>query len=202
MYELFLRVVDLVELFGYFGVFIMTFIESTFVPIPAEVTLIPAGYLVQKGEMNFLLVWFVRTLGTMCGSLFNYSIAYHFGRTLLIKYGKYMFMNQERLEAMEFFMKRHGAISMFSGRLLPGVKHFISFPAGLGKMDIRIFALFTFLGGALWCLILLILGYMIGLNEGLISKYLKQINFILFVSIVCLVSFYIWKRRIKPQDIE
>lgn len=202
MYELFLKVVDLVGLFGYFGIFIMTFIESTFVPVPAEVTLIPAGYLIQRGDMNFFLVWFVSTCGTLCGSLFNYSIAYHFGRAILLKYGKYMFMNKERLEAMEFFMKRHGAISMFSGRLLPGVKHFISFPAGLGKMDLRIFALFTFLGGALWCLILLTLGYMIGLNEGLISKYLKQINFILFVSIVCLVSFYIWKRRIKPQDIE
>ncbi|MFI4983965.1 MAG: DedA family protein [Rickettsiales bacterium] len=202
MYELFLKVVELVELFGYFGIFFMTFIESTFIPVPAEITLVPAGYLIQKGEMNFFLVWLVSTLGTMCGSLLNYAIAYHFGRALLIKYGKYMFMNQERLEAMEFFMKRHGAISMFSGRLLPGVKHFISFPAGLGRMDLKVFALFTFLGGALWCLILLVLGYMIGLNEGLITKYLKQINFILFVFVVCLVAFYVWKRRIKSQDVE
>ena len=197
MYELFLKVVELVELFGYFGIFFMTFIESTFIPIPAEVTLVPAGYLVQKGEMNFFLVWFVSTCGTMCGSLFNYAIAYHFGRAILIKYGKYMFMTRERLEAMEFFMKRHGAISMFSGRLLPGVKHFISFPAGLGKMDLKVFSFFTFLGGALWCLILLILGYMIGLNEGLITKHLQQINFILFVLVVCLVTFYVWKRRAR-----
>jgi membrane protein DedA with SNARE-associated domain len=92
MYELFLEVVEIVESWGYLGIFIMTFIESTFVPIPAEITLIPAGFLVSKGEMNFLMVWLVSVLGTVGGSLLNYTIAYHFGRKLLIDYGKYFFM--------------------------------------------------------------------------------------------------------------
>lgn len=199
MYELFLQIVELVESFGYFGIFIMTFIESTFIPIPAEVTLIPAGYLIQKGEMYAVAVWAVSVLGTLGGSLTNYYIAYHFGRKFLLKYGRYFFINEEKLKSMEYFMEKHGAISMFSGRLLPGIKHFISFPAGLGKMNIFVFSLYTVLGGAIWCAILLWLGHAIGENEHLIAKYLKQINFILFVSIVCLVAFYIWKKRIYSK---
>lgn len=200
MYELFLQIVELVESFGYFGIFIMTFIESTFVPIPAEVTLIPAGYLVHSGEMNGYAVWAISVLGTLGGSLTNYYIAYHFGRKFLLRYGRYFFMNEEKLQAMEYFMEKHGAISMFSGRLLPGIKHFISFPAGLGKMNLFIFGTFTVLGGAIWCAILIWLGYAIGENEHLIAKYLKQINFILFVSIVCIVAFYIWKKGIYSKN--
>lgn len=200
MYELFLEIVEIVESWGYLGVLIMTFIESTFVPIPAEITLIPAGFLVSKGEMNFFVVWFVSVLGTVGGSLLNYTIAYHYGRKILIDYGKYFFMNEDKLKAMEYFMERHGPISMFSGRLLPGVKHFISFPAGLGKMDLKLFTTYTALGGTIWCGLLIWLGYIIGENEELIAKYIKQVNFILFVSIVCLISFYIWKKRIKPSQ--
>ena len=91
MYELFLSVVELVESWGYLGIFIMTFIESTFVPIPAEITLIPAGYIVHKGEMNFYLVWLTSVIGTLGGSLCNYYIAYFFGRRILVQYGKYFF---------------------------------------------------------------------------------------------------------------
>jgi membrane protein DedA with SNARE-associated domain len=89
---------------------------------------------------------------------------------------------------------------MFSGRLLPGVKHFISFPAGLGKMNLKLFTLYTALGGALWCGVLIWVGYLIGENEDLIAKYIRQVNFILFVSVVCLVSFYIWKKKISPNQ--
>ena len=203
MYELFLEIVEIVEAWGYIGIFIMTFIESTFVPIPAEITLIPAGYLIQKQEMNFLIVWAVSTLGTIGGSLFNYYIAYHYGRAILIMYGKYMFMDQEKLNSIEDFFRNHGAISTFTGRLLPGVKHFISFPAGLAKMDIRTFLLYTAVGGALWCSILLTLGYLIGHNEDLISKYIKQVNLALVVIVSFIIAFYIWKTSIKrAQKIE
>ncbi len=197
MYELFLKAVELVEYFGYLGIFIMTAIESTFVPIPAEITLIPAGYLVSTGKFNFFAVLLVSTAGTVCGSLANYFIALHFGRHLLTKYGKYFFLNQQKLSKIEDFFERHGAISTFSGRLLPGLKHFISFPAGLGKMPLKTFCLYTALGGAIWSIILLILGYVIGINADLIKKYIKQINFILFVTIVCIITFYVWQKKIK-----
>lgn len=201
LYELFLDVADLVQEFGYLGIFIMTFIESTFIPIPAEVTLIPAGYLVQKGQMNGIIVWLVSVLGTVLGSLFNYTIAYYFGRQLFIKYGKYFFMGEDKLVKIEKFFDKHGAISTFTGRLLPGLKHFISFPAGLAKMNIRIFCIYTTAGGAIWCGILILLGLFIGENELLITKYLKQINYIIFVIVICLGAFYIWQKKLRDQNI-
>ncbi len=199
MYELFLQIAELVNSFGYIGIFIMTFIESTFVPIPAEITLIPAGYLVSKGGMNFYIVWAVSVLGTIGGSLFNYYVASSIGRQILLRYGKYFFIDEKKLNKMESFFRKHGAISMFTGRLLPGVKHFISFPAGLAKMNIKAFCTYTALGGALWCFILIMLGYLIGENEGLITKYLKQINFILIFSLSVVIALYIWRKSIAKN---
>ncbi len=195
MYEFFLQVVWFVKSLGYFGIFIMTFIESTFIPIPAEITLIPAGYLVHKGEMSGPLVLLVSSLGTLGGALANYYIAYFFGRLLFINKGKYFFLNQSKLNKIEQFFVEHGAISVFTGRFLPGVKHFISFPAGLAKMNLRLFVLYTSIGGTIWCTILITLGYVIGENEFLIKKYLKQFNLILILSAGALIIYYIWKRR-------
>jgi uncharacterized membrane protein YdjX (TVP38/TMEM64 family) len=195
MYEFFLQVVWFVKSLGYFGIFIMTFIESTFIPIPAEITLIPAGYLVQKGEMSGPLVLLVSALGTLGGALANYYIAYFFGRLLFIDKGKYFFLNQSKLNKIEQFFAEHGAISVFTGRFLPGVKHFISFPAGLAKMNLKLFVLYTSIGGTIWCAILITLGYVIGENEFLIKKYLKQFNLIFILSTGALIIYYIWKRR-------
>jgi membrane protein DedA with SNARE-associated domain len=200
VYEIFLKIVDLVHGFGYLGIFIMTFIESTFVPIPAEVTLIPAGFLVHKNEMNFYLVWIISVLGTVGGSLFNYYIALYVGRRILTRYGKYFFINDVKLQKMDRFFERHGSLSIFIGRLLPGIKHFISFPAGLARMDLRTFCIYSAIGGALWCFILIMLGYMIGQNEELIVKYLKQINFIIIISVSVLIALYIWRRNTDSKQ--
>jgi len=197
MYELFLSLVDLVKEFGYFGIFLMTFVESTFIPIPSEVTVIPAGFLIYKGELNFWLVYIVCVLGTVTGSILNYKIAKYFGRTLLLRYGKYFFMNTKKLASIEVFFEKHGAISTFSGRLLPGIKHFISFPAGLGKMDFKLFVLYTAAGGAIWNGILVALGYYIGENDILIKQYIKQINIavILFLGLLALLYYYRYQKR-------
>lgn len=199
MYDFFLQVVWFVESLGYLGVFIMTFIESTFIPIPAEITLIPAGYLVQKGEMSAPLVILVSTLGTLGGALANYYIAYFFGRLLFVNKGKYFFLNQSKLDKIEHFFAEHGAISVFTGRFLPGVKHFISFPAGLAKMNIKLFTLYTAIGGAIWCSILIALGYAIGENELLIKKHLKQVNLILVIAVGILILYYLWKKNSKKK---
>jgi len=173
----------------------MTLIESTFIPIPAEITLIPAGYLVQSGQMNFLLVLLVSTAGTVAGSLINYYIAYFYGRKLLLKYGNYFFIDEKKLQTIEFFFQRHGAISTFSGRLLPGLKHFISFPAGLAKMDLFKFCLYTAMGGGIWSGLLIALGYYIGRNEDLIHQNLLLINVVVVGSVLCLALVYYLRNR-------
>lgn len=199
MYEFFLAVVDLVHGFGYLGIFVMTFVESTFVPIPAEITLIPAGFLVHKGEMNLYIVLLISTIGTLCGCLCNYYIAYHVGRKLLMQYGKYLFVDDKRLLGIEKFFNKYGKMSVFFGRLLPGVKHFISFPAGLAKMKIKQFTIYSAAGGAIWCTVLILLGKVIGENEKLIVQYLKQINFIIVLIVSVLIATYIWKKSVKNK---
>ena len=189
-------VVKLVHTFGYFGIFFMTFIESTFIPIPSEITMIPAGYLIAKGELNFFWVFFWSVLGTILGALTNYAIAFYYGRKLLVKYGKYFLFSAKKLLKIELFFQKYGGISTFFGRMLPGIKHFISFPAGLGKMNLRLFTIYTAVGGAIWLLLLIILGYYIGTNEELVKKYIKHIN-IIIVSMAFLVAAYymITKRK-------
>src|SRR5438046_2930306 len=93
--------VDFVHAFGYFGIFIMTFLESTFVPIPSEVTMVPAGYLVQKGQMHGWLVMLASVSGTVAGSYFNYWVAKHFGRRFLMAYGKYLLFPPEKVQKIE-----------------------------------------------------------------------------------------------------
>jgi membrane protein DedA with SNARE-associated domain len=103
------------------------------------------------------------------------------------------------LEKIEKFFASHGAISVFTGRFLPGVKHFISFPAGLAKMNLKLFCLYTLLGGTIWCAVLISLGYVIGENEHLIKKYLKQANIIFLVLVGVLVLYYVWKKNTQKQ---
>lgn len=189
--------VDFVHDFGYLGIFIMSFLESTFVPIPSEVTMVPAGVLVQQGHMNFWIVVIMATLGAVAGSLFNYYLAYYLGRRFFYAYGKYFFFTHEKIDKIDKFFSNHGDISTFTGRLIPGVRHFIAFPAGLGHMDLKKFCIYTGLGSAIWMTILTVLGYLIGDNKELVHKYIPYISGALLVAVVILVAFYISHHRRK-----
>ncbi|MBN8828062.1 MAG: DedA family protein [Sphingobacteriia bacterium] len=184
---------------GYLGIFIATFLESTFLPIPAELTMIPAGYLVYQGERNLTLVILTSISGTILGAGLNYYIAYVYGRKLLLKYGKYFFIDEKKLNSIEKFFNKHGAVSTFSGRLIPGVRHFISFPAGLAKMNLKKFCLYTALGGGIWMITLIVLGYYIGENEDLIAEWLPIIT--IFILSVCAIFVGIYtKLQTKKKD--
>ena len=166
------------------------FLESSFFPFPSEVVMIPAGYLAYKGEMNMYLVILFGILGSLAGDLFNYYIAVKFGRRFLIKYGKYFFISEETIVRMEVFFKNHGHISTFSGRLIPVVRQYISFPAGLARINLFIFCIYTSLGAGIWVIILTLLGYFLGGNEALIKEYLHYIIIGILVSLVVLGIWY------------
>jgi membrane protein DedA with SNARE-associated domain len=189
--------VDFVHHLGYIGIFLMTFVESTFVPIPAEVTMIPAGYLVQQGKMSLIPVLLASIFGTVGGAYFNYWLAKRYGRDLFIRYGKYLMMTPDKLDKLELFFYRHGAISTFTGRLIPGVRHYISFPAGLAKMNLKKFVIYTALGGAIWMTVLVLLGYYIGENEELMIRYLPKAKVGMLVLIVVAGALYVWHHRRK-----
>ena len=183
-------IVETIGNLGYFGIFILMFLESTVFPIPSEVVMIPAGYLAHKGEMNIYIVIILGALGSLCGALFNYYFALKFGRTFLMKYGKYFFVSHETIEKTEVFFKDHGHISTFSGRLIPGLRHYISLPAGLARMNLFVFCLYTTLGATIWVIILTILGYYIGDNEALVKEYLRYLIIGLLVFLVLLGAWY------------
>lgn len=155
-------IVDLVGQLGYFGIFFMMFLESSFFPFPSEVVMIPAGYLAYKNEMNIYLAILFGILGSLSGALFNYFLALKFGRDFLIRFGKYFFFRESNMDNMDTFFKNHGDISTFIGRLIPVVRQYISLPAGITKMNLIKFSFYTSLGAGIWVIMLSVLGYYIG----------------------------------------
>jgi membrane protein DedA with SNARE-associated domain len=169
-------------------------LESSFFPFPSEVIMIPAGYLAFKGEMHIIIVTLCGILGSLAGALLNYYLAIKLGRLFLIRYGKYVYFKEEILVKMEDFFSRHGHISTFTGRLIPGVRQYISLPAGLARMNLAVFSFYTSLGAGIWVIILTLLGYYIGENETLIKDYLRQIIITLVISCIVGLLFY-WHRQ-------
>ena len=186
-------IVETVSSLGYAGIFIMMFLESSFFPFPSEVVMIPAGYLAYKGEMNMYLVILFGILGSLAGALFNYYFAIKLGRTFLMKYGKYVLISEETILKMEDFFKKHGHISTFSGRLIPVVRQYISLPAGLARMNLFVFSIYTSLGAGIWVAILAVLGYYLGGNEALIKEYLHTIIVVILI-LLAILGFWYYKR--------
>ena len=194
MYEIINWIVATVSSLGYPGIFFLMLLESSFFPFPSEVIMIPAGYLAFKGEMHIIIVTLCGILGSLAGALLNYYLAIKLGRLFLIRYGKYVYFKEEILVKMEDFFSRHGHISTFTGRLIPGVRQYISLPAGLARMNLAVFSFYTSLGAGIWVLILTLLGYYIGENETLIKDYLRQIIIALVISCIVGLLFY-WHRQ-------
>lgn len=197
--ELAKDLVDLIFDWGYLGIMIMMAIESSFIPFPSEIVLVPAGYLASQGEMNVLAILGSALVGSLIGSFVNYYLAFTLGRKFLLKFGKYFFIKEEVLLKMEEYFKKHGHISTFTGRLIPGVRQLISIPAGLAKMDIVQFSLYTTLGAGIWALILTLLGYFIGANQELINKYLKEITLLVVLLLIILISVYFAYQKRKAK---
>ena len=197
MHEIANYIVELVGSLGYMGIMIMMFLESTFFPFPSEVAMIPAGYLSAKGEMNIFVAIFVGTLGSLLGALFNYYLAKKYGRRGVLAFGKYFFFTEEKLEKMENFFVKHGSFSTFVSRLIPGVRQLVSLPAGLSKMPLNKFMLYTTLGAGLWSTVLALLGYFLGDNEALIKEYLHEIVLVTLgvIAVASLIYFYFNRKR-------
>ena len=196
IHELAQALVDLIFGWGYLGIFIMMAIESSFIPFPSELVLVPAGYLAAKGEMSIWAIMAAALAGSIVGAYINYFLAYTLGRKFLLKFGKYFFIKEETLLKMELYFKKHGHISTFTGRLIPGVRQLISIPAGLAKMNLAEFTIFTFLGAGIWALILVLLGYFIGENQGLIKEYLKEITAVVFIAVFFIgLLYYRYQKR-------
>ena len=194
-------IVQTVGEWGYAGIFLMMFLESSFFPFPSEVAMIPAGYLAHQGQMSLVLAWCAGTAGSLAGAVFNYYLCYFFGRELVLKYGKYVGITKVKMRKFEAFFKRHGDISTFNCRLIPGIRQYISLPAGLAKMNLFKFSLYTTLAAGIWVAILLAVGWYLGKNYD--KSAFSHIVVALLAAVGLLTALYIFyvKRLSKKSKI-
>jgi len=189
---------------GYPGIVVLMAIESSIFPLPSELVMPPAGYLAAKGEMSFALAVACGVLGSILGALANYGLALWLGRAFVRKLGRYVFVSERSLDRSERFFANHGEISTFLARLLPVVRHLISLPAGLARMPLPRFVLFTGLGAAIWCTILTWIGWFIGKKEDVLLSTLddeakryasRAVVILLPILVVLAVAYVVWHRR-------
>ncbi|MBN1257747.1 MAG: DedA family protein [Planctomycetes bacterium] len=179
---------------GYPGIIILMAIESSFIPFPSEIIIPPAGYLASAAggeKMSLALIILCGIFGSLIGAFVNYYIAVYAGRPFVIKYGRYFLITEDKLEKCEEFFKNHGEITTFVGRLIPMIRQLISFPAGLARMNLAKFTLYTTLGAGIWVIILAFIGYWVGNNMELVEKYLQNATVWMLGGVIVLVLCYI-----------
>ena len=180
---------------GYPGIVGLMFLESSFFPFPSEVVVPPAGFLAARGQMNLLLVISSGILGSILGALFNYWMSLRFGRPFFLRYGRYFLVSEKSIGKADRFFAEHGHISTFVGRLLPGIRQYISLPAGLARMNIPLFLFYTSLGSGIWVLVLALVGYWLGGNETGMTEALHRISLLLAAFCLFLVGAYVFLKR-------
>ena len=189
---------------GYPGVMLLMFFESTMLPIPSEIVMPFAGYLVAQGKLSFVLVAFLSGVASLIGSWASYAIGYYGGIPLIKKVGHYALLDEQRLKWTERWFRKHGEKTIFISRFIPVVRHLISLPAGIGKMNLFKFSVYSFVGATIWNTILLAAGFYLGANYILIHKYSQVIDWIVVALIILAVIYYVWHvlklvRRNKPK---
>lgn len=192
-------ILETVGTLGYPGIFFLMLLESSFFPFPSEVVMIPAGYLAFQGSMNPYLAVAAGLAGSLTGALLNYMLALHFGRPILLRIGHYFFFGPQALEKIEAYFAEHGEISTFNGRLIPGVRQYISLPAGLARMHLGKFSLYTSLGAGIWVAILTLLGYLMGSQEELLRANLHRITIAALGFVVVSTLIYVVYRRRRAR---
>ncbi len=195
-------IVSTIGKMGYTGVVALMFLESSFFPFPSEVVVPPAGYLASQGQMNLYLVIAAGIAGSILGALFNYWISLKFGRPFFRRFGKYVFVGEKALDRADEFFAKHGHISTFIGRLLPGIRQLISLPAGLARMNIPLFLFFTTIGSGIWVVILAYVGYWVGNNQDLVHQYMHTATYISIAACAVLGIGYVihYKRKNKKRN--
>lgn len=191
---------------GYWGVGILMAIESSLVPLPSEIIVPPAAYLASQGRMNIWLVILFGVLGTLLGALINYALGYYLGRPLVYKLAnhkvaKFLLITPEKIKKAEKYFFDNSASATFIGRLIPVIRQFVPIPAGFSKMPILPFIFYTILGSSLWILVLAALGYFLGHNQELLTKYYNEIAWVILILGVFYFSWRVFKAVNKKNTL-
>lgn len=190
---------------GYPGIVILMALESSFFPFPSEVVLPPGGFLAAQGRMHFGLVLGSGVLGSLLGAWFNYFLAIKLGRPLLHKYSRYVLVRESSLDRAEEFFRRHGEIGTFVGRLIPVIRQFISLPAGLARMNVARFSIYTAAGAGIWAAVLTWIGWILGKNADVLSdeavrQYTGKALLVILPVLAIVLLLYWMVRRHRGQD--
>lgn len=190
---------------NYFTIALLMLIESTFLPLPSEIVIPFAAYKAGQGELNVFLVILMGTIGALTGSLINYTLAYYLGRPIVYKFagsklGRLFLLSEDKVKHAEEYFIRNGRTSTFIGRLVPGIRHLISIPAGLAKMNLRDFMLYTFIGAGIWNIILAVIGYYLYEVREQIFPYLEYILYFLGAAFIIYLIIQIRKNGKKSKS--
>ncbi|MBI5554067.1 MAG: DedA family protein [Candidatus Diapherotrites archaeon] len=180
---------------GYPGIVLLMALESMITPIPSELVMPFAGFLVAGGKMGFWAAVLAGALGSLIGSWISYAMGYWMGRPFVLRFGKFLLLNDHHLEKTEKWFSAHGSKTIFLGRLIPVVRHLISIPAGIGKMNPITFSAYTFAGAFLWCTILTYAGTILQQNWKMIAGYSQFIDWAIFFILAGGIIFFIQRNR-------
>jgi len=191
---------QIISWLGYPGLTLAMALESMIVPLPSELVMPFAGFLVAQGTFNFSLVILFSTLGSIIGSFISYYLGRYGGNKLVIRWGKYLLLDDEDLKNTERWFSRRGELTILIGRFIPVVRHLISIPAGIGKMNLKKFTIYTFVGAGIWNTILIWVGLILGENWESLRKYSEKFSAIIAVLLVIAVAFFIIRHiRLKRK---
>ena len=189
-------IVHAISSLGYFGIVLLMGIESACIPLPSEVIMPFSGYLVYTGQFNLWWAGFFGALGCLLGSILAYTIGYYGGRPLIEKYGKYILISHHDLDKADHWFSKYGDATVFFSRLLPVVRTYISFPAGITKMNFGKFCLYSFLGSFPWTLGLAYVGLRLGEKWDSLKVYFHQFDFVIVIIIIAGIIWYV-RRHLK-----
>jgi membrane protein DedA with SNARE-associated domain len=192
-------ILDIIAQIGYLGIVILMAFESMGIPIPSEVVMPAGGWLASDGVMNLILVTIAGTIGCTIGSVIGYWIGLKGGRPAVRRYGKYVFLNESHLDSTERWFNRYGAVTIFLTRLLPIIRTYISFPAGIAKMRFWPFVILSAIGSLIWCFLLAYIGYLLGPNWESISGAYNTFAVIVLVGLGLAFLIYYLRRRKRRQ---
>lgn len=183
---------------GYPAIFVLMTLESALIPIPSEITMPFAGFLVGRGLLNFWIAVFLGSLGNLAGSLIAYVLGYwgqkRFVKNLIRKYGKFLLITYDEIERAEKWLRNHGELIAFGSRLMPVVRTFISLPAGFSQMNVTKFSIYSFAGALFWSIFLTYSGVLLGKNWNILEDYFRKFDiFIVGAGIALVVGYFGYK---------
>lgn len=196
-------VTDVIESLGYWGLAFLVALENVFPPIPSEIILPWAGFLTGQGDMNYLLAVIAATIGSLVGAAIIYAVGYYLGerrvRWVIVNWGKWLGFKEEDVDKADDWFDRFGGIAVMTARVIPIIRSLISIPAGLRKMPMARFAVYTTIGSLTWNSVLIGAGWVLGDNWDEVEQYVGYLQWLVIIAVLIVAVWWVWARILKPR---